>query len=161
MFSLLMDHDRLENARIRIERHRAGELPPDVPPFTTLALACTWFANRQSFAHVTLELGPRGVICDDPRSRIRLLHRPWHAVTALAVEREADVLDRLAELRSAAVGLLTPRRAHVPERALVIVSTTALTDLFFEVSAPRSQVAGVLAPVTEWFGRHETALHEL
>src|SRR5207244_3428810 len=126
-----------------------------------VALPCTWFGNRESFAHVTLEFGERGVACHDPRSRIRLLHRPWHQVTDVVVEREADVLDRVANLRAASFGLLTARRAHVPERSYVIVSTTQLTDLFFEISAPRAQVAALLAPVTDWFARHEVELHQI
>jgi hypothetical protein len=152
----------LEVARDRIERRRAGVLPETVSPLgSTIALPCTWFGNRESFAHVMLEFNERGAWCYDPTSRMRLLHRPWHEIADIAVEDSDAVYHDVSELRAASFGLISARHWNAPERCYVVVRTTSNARLFFEVNDDLETVRDILGNVTSWFAENVLELHQL
>jgi hypothetical protein len=155
-------HERRDSAIDRIERRKGHALPPEVAPLTEpTQIPCRWFANRESFAPVTLEFNDRGVWCHDPASRIRLLHRAWHAIAKITVEDAEDVRDRVTVLRAASFGLVSTKRMQTPHKCYIVVRCTNHAEFYFEVAKRTEEVAHALTAVTTWFEQHERALHEL
>lgn len=152
----------LASARDSVERRRDGVLPPTVAPFgDSVSVPCRWFANRESFAPVTLEFDERGIWCHDPQSRVRLLHRRWYQIAGLTIEESDAVRDRVAVLRAASFGLVRARRWDAPHHCYVVVRAANHQEFFFEVAQEIGSVREQLASVTDWFGRHASALSEL
>ena len=152
----------LTAAQESVERRRDGVLPPTVTPLgEPVSVPCRWFANRESFAPVTLEFDDRGIWCHDPASRVRLLHRRWYQIAAIAIEESDDVRDRVAVLRAASFGLVRARRWDAPHHCYVVVRANNHQEFFFEVAQEIGSVREQLARVTDWFGQHSVALQEL
>ena len=148
-------------AREAVERRRDGVLPPDVIPLAApVSVPCRWFANRESFAPVTLEFDERGIWCHDPKSHIRLLHRRWYQIADIAIEDPEAVRDRVTVLRAASFGLVRARRWDKPHSCYVVLRTTNHQEFFFEVAEALSDVRTQLAPVTDWFARYARSLQE-
>jgi hypothetical protein len=152
----------LTSARETVERRRDGVLPPTVEPLgEPISVPCRWFANRESFAPVTLEFDDRGIWCHDPKSRVRLLHRRWYQIAGIAIEESEAVRDRVAVLRAASFGLVRARRWDAPQHCYVVLRAANHQEFFFEVAMEIESVRTQLARVTEWFARHSTSLQEL
>ena len=152
----------LTAARESVERRRDGALPPTVTPLgEAISVPCRWFANRESFAPVTLEFDDRGIWCHDPASRVRLLHRRWYQIAAITIEESDSVRDRVAVLRASSFGLVRARRWDAPHHCYVVVRATNHQEFFFEVAQEIGSVREQLARVTDWFTTHCAALQEL
>ena len=148
-------------AREAVERRRDGVLPPEVVPLgEAFSVPCRWFANRESFAPVTLEFDDRGVWCHDPKSRVRLLHRRWYQIADIDIQTWDAVRDRVTVLRAASFGLVRPRRWDAPEHCFVVLRAVNHQEFFFEVADDSAAVREQLAPVTDWFTRHASLLQE-
>ena len=152
----------LTAAQETVGRRREGALPPSVQPFgESVSVPCRWFANRESFAPVSLEFDERGIWCHDPNSRVRLLHRRWYQIATIQIEEADDVRDRVAVLRAASFGLVRAKRWDAPHSCYVVVRATNHQEFFFEVAEEIGSVREQLARVTDWFGLHSTSLQEL
>ena len=149
-------------AREAVERRRDGVLPPEVVPLgEAFSVPCRWFANRESFAPVTLEFDDRGIWCHDPKSRIRLLHRRWYQIADIQIEEADAVRDRVAVLRAASFGLVRAKKWDQPHHCYVVLRATNHQEFFFEVADALDSVQAQLAPVTAWFGKYAASLNEL
>jgi hypothetical protein len=152
----------LAAAQASVERRRDGALPPSVPPLgAAISVPCRWFANRESFAPVTLEFDDRGIWCHDPKSRVRLLHRRWYQIAQITIEDPDDVRDRVAVLRAASFGLVRARRWDAPHHCYVVVRANNHQEFFFEVAEEIGAVRTKLARMTDWFGQHSATLQQL
>jgi hypothetical protein len=154
--------ERRDSALERIERRKGHALPPEVKPLDEpILVPCRWFANRESFAPVTLEFNDRGIWCHDPASRIRLLHRAWHSVGKITVEDADDVKDRVTVLRAASFGLVSTKRMQTPHKCYIVIRCTNHAEFYFEVAKQTAEISAQLEPVTSWFEHHAKQLHEL